>query len=108
MFAVVVLGASVSLAKGQVFGSVPATTSYAAFAGAWAILTALIGIVAIFVEAIPGMIMAGVDGLAALLLLAGGIAYAVGIKGVSCAQATNGADLVPLSDPIFYKLLNGG
>ncbi|TKA42390.1 hypothetical protein B0A54_06840 [Friedmanniomyces endolithicus] len=72
----VVLGLSISAIKWQYFGSAPATTSYSAFAGAFGVLAALIGIATSFVEAIPEIIMVGVDGLAAVLLLAGGLVHA--------------------------------
>ncbi|KAK5002238.1 hypothetical protein LTR28_011659 [Elasticomyces elasticus] len=79
-------------------------------------LAALIGVAAIFVEAIQGLIMPIIDALAALLLLAAGIpkkrqherrkltisarqAIAVGLKGVSC---TDRFTVIP------NKLLNGG
>ncbi|KAK4995102.1 hypothetical protein LTR66_005010 [Elasticomyces elasticus] len=98
-FAGIVLGLSISLARHQLIGAVPATTSYSAFAGAFAMLAALIGVAAIFVEAIQGLIMPIIDALAALLLLAAGIAIAVGLKGVSC---TDRFTVIP------NKLLNGG
>ncbi|KAK1057538.1 hypothetical protein LTR12_008689 [Friedmanniomyces endolithicus] len=95
----IVLGLSISAIKWQYFGSAPATTSYSAFAGAFSVLAALIGIATSFVEAIPEIIMVGVDGLAAVLLLAGGLAFAVGLKGVTCNN-----------DESTYQssLLNGG
>ncbi|KAK4988441.1 hypothetical protein LTR50_003955 [Elasticomyces elasticus] len=98
-FAGIVLGLSISLARHQLIGPVPATTSYSAFAGAFAMLAALIGVAAIFVEVIQGLIMPIIDALAALLLLAAGIAIAVGLKGVSCTKPFT---MIP------NKLLNGG
>jgi len=74
LFSVIILGISVSLIKGQNYPSaVPSQTSYAAFCGGWGIIIALIGIAALFVEALQGIIVAGLDGLTALLTLAGGI-----------------------------------
>ncbi|KAK0284190.1 hypothetical protein LTR35_005905 [Friedmanniomyces endolithicus] len=95
----VVLGLSISAIKWQYFGAAPATTSYSAFAGAFGVLAALIGIAASFVEAIPEVIMVGVDGLAAMLLLAGGLAFAIGLKGVTCNNDESTAE---------SSLLNGG
>ncbi|KAK7730749.1 hypothetical protein SLS57_001580 [Botryosphaeria dothidea] len=83
--AAVVLGLSISLIKGQVFGTVHAI-NYAAFTGGWGMLAALIGIAAIFIEPLQGLIMAAVDGLATLFLLAGGIAIAVKLRNVSCSS----------------------
>lgn len=73
IFAVIVLGLSVKAAQWQWQGPVPATTAFSAFAGAFTLLVALVGIAAIWLSAIPSIAMSGIDGLAALLLLAGGI-----------------------------------
>ncbi|TKA79026.1 hypothetical protein B0A55_03159 [Friedmanniomyces simplex] len=99
LFGAVVLGLSISAIKWQHFGSAPATSSYSAFAGAFGILAALIGIAASFIDAIPDLIMAVVDALASVLLLAGGIAFAVGLKGVTCTDDVTTA---------YNSLLNGG
>jgi hypothetical protein len=74
LFSIIILGITVSLIKGQDYPSaVPSQTSYAAFCGGWGILIALIGVAALFAEALQGIIIAGLDGLTALLMLAGGI-----------------------------------
>jgi hypothetical protein len=73
VFGAVVLGLSIEAIKWQYYGAAPATSPYSAFAGAFGILVALVGIAAGFIDAIPGLIMAAVDGLATLLFLAGGI-----------------------------------
>lgn len=78
LFTTIVLGISISAARWQVYGSVPATTSYDAFAGALGLLNALIGLAGIWVSAIPELIMSAVDTITSVLLLAGGI--------VSCSQ----------------------
>ena len=67
------LGLSISLARGQVVGSAPATTGYAAFTGGFGLLASLIGIASVFVSALDGLVTWVVDGLASLLFLAGGI-----------------------------------
>lgn len=68
----VVLGLSISLIKTQVYGSV-AAINYAAFTGGFGLLAGLIGIAAIFFEPLAGLVMAALDALATLFLLAGGI-----------------------------------
>jgi hypothetical protein len=74
LFSVIILGISVSLIKGQAWPSaVPSQTSYAAFCGGWGIVIAFIGVVALFVEFLQGIIIVGLDGLTTLLMLAGGI-----------------------------------
>ncbi|KAL9087248.1 MAG: hypothetical protein Q9165_006742 [Trypethelium subeluteriae] len=87
------------MAKWQVFGSPPATTEYGAFSGGFAFLIGLLGIVAVFVDAIPAIIVAGADALAAILTLAAGIAYVVTMRGVNC----NIRD-----DTSSNSLINGG
>jgi hypothetical protein len=85
LFGAVILGLSITLAKGQTRGyKVPATTGYGSFCGAFALVAALIGIAAALAPAVPDIVSWAVDGLAALLLVAGGIAFAVGLKGVNC------------------------
>lgn len=71
--AVIVLALSITAVRWQYFGSAPAASGYAAFAGAWATLTALVGIIAIFVASLGGIFMAAADGLASIILLAGAI-----------------------------------
>jgi hypothetical protein len=90
---------SITLAKGQGHGPVPATTGYAAFAGGFGILAGLIGVAALFFDVLNGIITWAVDALAALILLAGGIAYTIGLKGASCNKNGNFG---------FNKLLNCG
>lgn len=68
-----VLGLSVTLAKHQRVGSVPAETGFGSFAGAFGIIVAAVGIAAVFVERIPGVVTLVADALAGLCFLAGGI-----------------------------------
>lgn len=70
--AAVVLGLSITLIKSQVYGSV-AANNYAAFTGGFGLLVGLLGIAAVFIEPLAGLIMVAADALAALFLLAGGI-----------------------------------
>ncbi|KAJ5179336.1 hypothetical protein N7492_002546 [Penicillium capsulatum] len=84
LFSVVVVGISANLAKGQLHGSVPSQTGYAIFTGALGILAALIGIVALFIDSLDGIITWVLDGVTSLALLAGGIVIAIAIKGTDC------------------------
>lgn len=100
LFSIVVLGLSISLAKGQGFGKVPPETGYAAFTGGLGIVAGLLGIISLFVENLDGVITWLVDGVASVALLAGGIVrfpftnicsstytpqiYAVGLKHTNC------------------------
>lgn len=73
LFTVIVLALSITAAKWQAYGPVPAITGFNAFAGAFGLLVTLIGFAAIFIEAVPGFIVAILDLLAFIFLLAGGI-----------------------------------
>jgi len=73
IFGAIALGFSIGAIKWQYYGTAPATSGYSAFAGAFGILTALIGIAAAFMSMIPDLIMAIVDSLASVIFLAGGI-----------------------------------
>ncbi|KAI9702153.1 MAG: hypothetical protein M1820_006235 [Bogoriella megaspora] len=99
LFAVVVLGLSVTMVKWQGVGDPPATSEYGAFSGGFALLVGLIGIATIFIEAIPGLISVAADALAAIFTLAAGIAYTVSLKGVDCSKQFSASD---------KALLNGG
>lgn len=79
-----VVGLSSVLLKGQVYGDTPVTTRYSVFTGAFAMIIAAIGLASLFVHAIPAIIPMAIDGLGAVLLAAGGIAWAVGLKGFQC------------------------
>ncbi|KAL2825843.1 marvel domain-containing protein [Aspergillus cavernicola] len=86
IFAIIVLGLSIDLARGQEtrIESVPAATGYAAFCGGFGVLVALIGITSLFVSSLEGIITWALDGLSALTMLAAGIAYAVILRNASC------------------------
>jgi hypothetical protein len=62
-------------------------------------IVAIIGFISLFWEFLQGIIMLVLDVLAALLFLAGGIAVAVGLRGVSCSNDF---------DTFNNGLLNGG
>jgi hypothetical protein len=103
-----VLGLSVTLVKDWApkadrdfyhYPDVPATSTYDAVTGGWAMLVALIGFASLFVEFLQGIIMMAFDTLAALLFVAGGIATAIGLHGISC---NDGVELVR------NGLVNGG
>jgi hypothetical protein len=80
----------VNLVKGQgpsiVVPKAPATTEYSAFTGALGLIVGLIGVAALFIESLTGVITWGLDALAAVCLLAGGIAVAVGLRGTDCSD----------------------
>ncbi|KAB8300281.1 hypothetical protein EYC80_000481 [Monilinia laxa] len=86
LFAAVVLALSVTLIKDYGPGTSWSLISYGAFCGGAAIVIAATGVVACFLEALQGIVMLALDGLASFFLLAGGIAYAATIKVGSCSS----------------------
>ncbi|EHA55262.1 hypothetical protein MGG_08113 [Pyricularia oryzae 70-15] len=101
----VVLGLSVTLENHQKYGSPPAETSFASFTGGFGIVVAAIGVASMFIDAIPTLVPLVVEGLAALFFLAGGIALAIAMKGVSC-DGDLGSEAYGVR--FFNKILNGG
>ncbi|KAJ5949941.1 hypothetical protein N7454_001525 [Penicillium verhagenii] len=85
IFSVVVLGISIAIARQQYVGNVPSQTGYAAFTGALGVLASLIGIAALWVESLSGIIIWVLDGVTSLALLAAGVVYAVTLKGTNCS-----------------------
>lgn len=101
----VVLGLSVTLAQHQRLGTPPVETSFASFTGGFGLVVAAIGIAAIFIDAIPTLVPLVAEALASLFFLAGGIALAIAMKGVSC---DGGFDTQAALDRFSNKILNGG
>lgn len=73
IMAIVVLGLSVDLVKGQKIGDAPTTTKYSTFTGGFGLAVAVIGLVSVFIDAIPALIVMAADAVSGLLLLGGGI-----------------------------------
>ncbi|KAJ5852572.1 uncharacterized protein N7529_011957 [Penicillium soppii] len=86
LFAIVILGLSVSLARGQVIESVPSETVYAAFAGGLGIVAALLGFATTSESSVNKPLTWLVDGVSALALLVGGIIFAVRLRGTRCSN----------------------
>lgn len=87
--AAVVVGLSATLLKGQVFGNTPTTTRYSVFTGAMGMIIAAVGLACLFVQAVPQIIPMALDAIGGLLLVAGGIAWAVGLKGINKCDDTH-------------------
>ncbi|KAL7626494.1 hypothetical protein AAE478_003266 [Parahypoxylon ruwenzoriense] len=105
LFGAVVLGLSVTLAKQQVVGAPPSETSFGSFCGAFGILISLIGLVAVFIDKIPVLVLMGADGLASALYLAGAIALTIALRPVSSCTATDDLNRYHRAT---NKLLTGG
>ncbi|KAI1337583.1 marvel domain-containing protein [Xylariaceae sp. FL0016] len=102
---VIVLSLSVTLAKHQQYGSVPAETGFNGFVGAVAIIASIVGLFSLFMENIKGTLVMGFDFLVALLYLAAGIAYAIALKSVpSCSSNEDYAK----AERYENKILNRG
>lgn len=90
VFAVTILGLSVALVKAQKYGDAPTTTKYSSFTGAFGIIVCAVGVARLFIDSVPDIVTLALDGILGVLYLGGGIAWAVGLKGVQC---TNRDDL---------------
>ncbi|KAK7941315.1 uncharacterized protein PG986_013702 [Apiospora aurea] len=71
----VVFGLSVSLANQQRVGSAPPEIGFSSFAGAFAIVTCLVGAAGLWVDSLPGIVTMVMDGIAAVVYLVGGIRF---------------------------------
>ncbi|KAF9875607.1 hypothetical protein CkaCkLH20_06988 [Colletotrichum karsti] len=98
IMAIVVLALSVELMKVRSkndrpqdwnqYSDPPTTTKYSVFTGGFGLAVALLGAIATFFDFIPALIVVAADAVSGLLLLAGGIAIAIGIQGVTCDPTT--------------------
>lgn len=73
LFGVVILGLCITLIRGHHWGELPASLGYGAFVGCVTILAALVGIAAVWLEFLDGIISLAVDALTAILNLAGAV-----------------------------------
>ncbi len=70
--ALTVLALAAAMIRNQVYGSSPVTTRYTTFTGGFGMIVSGIGILSVFVS-VPALVPIGLDGLAGLLFLGGGI-----------------------------------
>jgi hypothetical protein len=115
LFSIVVLGLSVTLARGQIEGSAPSILGFSSFLGAIGMIVGLLGIAALFFEPLQRkpIIVWVVDGIITLFFLAGAIAFAVEIRGVDCSNSVAimgndvlncGAQLVNADGPSYTNV----
>ncbi|KAH7402762.1 marvel domain-containing protein [Pyrenochaeta sp. MPI-SDFR-AT-0127] len=105
LFAIIVLGLSVSLIRDHHWGNLPATLGFAAFVGGVSIVGALLGIAASWVTFLEGTIGLIIDGLVAIINVAGGILMAIKMKG---AQCKDDGSLENANKLVRNDMLNGG
>ncbi|KAK4099296.1 hypothetical protein N658DRAFT_475326 [Parathielavia hyrcaniae] len=79
---VTVLGLAAAMISNQVVDSAPVTTRYSTFTGGFGMIVCGVGALGLFVSFIPDLVPLVLDGLMGLLFLAGGIAWAVGLRSV--------------------------
>ncbi|KAI3323868.1 hypothetical protein HD806DRAFT_534985 [Xylariaceae sp. AK1471] len=105
LIAAVVLGLSVTLAKRQVIGSVPAETSFSTFAGAVGFFASTLGMAAMWFERVNSKVLMAIDTLVAILYLTGAISLMVAMKNInSCTSTDNKAQAYRY----LNKIINGG
>ncbi|PSN70296.1 hypothetical protein BS50DRAFT_585733 [Corynespora cassiicola Philippines] len=105
LFAVVVIGLTATLIKGQVTNnSLPVVFGYAAFVGAASLVGAFVGIAGRFMDILQSIVGLGIDAFILLLNLAGGVIIAVKLIGLKCSDGSPESwDKMERND-----LLNGG
>ncbi|KAK4218641.1 marvel domain-containing protein [Rhypophila decipiens] len=106
LFSVVVLGLAATLISGQVVGNSPTTTRYSTFTGGFGLIVAAVGVAGLFISAIPELIVLGLDALAGVFFIAGGIAWAIGLKGVTCSlngDSTNNEYIAALNNELINQ-----
>jgi len=73
LFAIIVIGLSVTLIRGNHLGSLPWQLGFAAFAGGSAFVAALVGLVGSFISLLEGKVGLIIDGPVAAVNVIGGI-----------------------------------
>ncbi|KAF2476211.1 uncharacterized protein BDR25DRAFT_64444 [Lindgomyces ingoldianus] len=105
LFAIIILGLSAGLLKGQVVkDQLPSTIPYAIFTGAFGLVCACIGVASNWVEILQTVLMAGIDCAVAFFYLAGGVIIAYKLRGINCAKS----DFATRKKMTGNNLLNGG
>jgi hypothetical protein len=106
VFAAIVAGLSIDLARGHKDGAVPIALGYVSFVGCVSLLAAFIGLAATWIEFLQGPIGLLVDGFITVVNLAGGVLIAAKLKGVKCDK--NSSDVTNALKIIENELINGG
>ncbi|KAK3906003.1 marvel domain-containing protein [Staphylotrichum tortipilum] len=88
--AVTVLGLAASMIKSQVFGTAPVTTRYSTFTGGFGLIVCGVGVIAMFMSFVPSIVPIGLDILAGLFFLGGGIAWAYGLRKTDNCSSPDG------------------
>ncbi|KAF2485835.1 hypothetical protein BDY17DRAFT_294310 [Neohortaea acidophila] len=81
-----------------------AAVEFTAFAGAWGLIAALLGLISAFITAIPWVAVAVIDGLACIFYFAGGVRLAVWISDYPC-RGTHCTELKADTAFLFLGLL---
>ncbi|KAI0469222.1 marvel domain-containing protein [Xylaria cf. heliscus] len=105
VIAAVVLGLSVTLARHQAIGQVPAQTGFGTFAGAAGFFASVFGMAALWFDHIDEKILMGLDAVVSILYLAGAISLTVALQNVSSCTAMDDESQY---DRYFNQILNGG
>lgn len=109
IFAAIVTGLSIGLARGHHWGNLPVILGYVSFVGCVSLLAGFAGLASAWIDALQGKIGLIIDGFIMLVNLAGGLVVAIKLDGVKCNLkdgSDNDADNVL---KIYYNyLINGG
>ncbi|KAK4202804.1 marvel domain-containing protein [Triangularia verruculosa] len=105
LLSITILALTLTFLKAQVYGDVPVTTKFTVFVAAFTIVIAVLNLAGTIwwtwlEDLLPTIVLLGLDGVAALLLIAAGIAWTVGLKD---AQSCSNYEKMYLT-----ALINGG
>jgi len=109
ILSIAVLGLAVTIVKQQWkehdsrFSDAPTPPKYSSFTGAFGIIVSAIGIASLYSTMIPEIAVMVLDALLGIFFLAGGIAYAVGLKEVSCTDDSAANYLKMRKNPLLNE-----
>ncbi|KAL2266862.1 hypothetical protein VTJ83DRAFT_4139 [Remersonia thermophila] len=90
LMALTVLALAADFIRKQVLGSAPVTTRYTTFTGGFGMIVCGVTAASVRFSFIPGLVALGLDALAGLFFLGGGIAWAYGLRNVDgCTNDLN-------------------
>ncbi|CAI6338750.1 unnamed protein product [Periconia digitata] len=105
LVAVIILGLSVNLVVEHKWGSLPATLGFTVFVSGISLVAVLAGFASIWVEKLQGKIGMIIDGVVALINVAGGALILIKLKDIDCKDESDTYRYNVLQE---NDLLNGG
>ncbi|KAK0712292.1 marvel domain-containing protein [Apiosordaria backusii] len=101
LLSITILALTLAFLKAQVYGDPPTTTKFTVFVASFTIFISVVNLIGTvwwtwLEDLLPVIVLLGLDGVAALLYIAAGIAWAVGLKDTGSCSDEDGMYLNPL------------